>query len=129
MFCSVPLFPMHLSGHYSNPPAPLKVVLGLLGGEPGGTLGAAEDAASYPAPALGRPTAPRLRWGAIQASVLTVLGEAERPLRVRDVHALVEERLEVQISYHTICSFLIAAGKKPASGVERVRHGMYRAAG
>ncbi len=67
--------------------------------------------------------------GAIQASVLTVLGEAERPLRVRDVHALVEERLEVQISYHTICSFLIAAGKKPASGVERVRHGMYRAAG
>jgi hypothetical protein len=120
---------MHLSGHYSNPSAPLSAVLGLLGdGDPEGPQCAAEDTGAYPTPASGRPTPPQLRWGAIQAAILIVLGEAERPMRVREVHARVEGRLGLKVSYHTVGSFLIAAGKSPLSGVLKVGYGTYRAA-
>jgi hypothetical protein len=119
---------MHLSGQYSNPSAPLKAVLGLLDGDAAGPQDAAEETAAYPAPASGRPTPPQLRWGAIQAAILIVLGEAKKPMRVREVHARVEGHLGLKVSYHTVCSFLIAAGKSPRSGVLKAGYGTYRAA-
>jgi hypothetical protein len=57
-----------------------------------------------------------------------VLAEAKRPMRVREVHARVEGRLGLKVSYHTVCSFLIAAGKSPLSGVVKVGYGTYLAA-
>ena len=110
---------MHLTGQYSNPSAPLKTLLEAISRIPQGPSRTASEARTQVLPR---------RWGAIQATVLIVLGEARRPMRVREVHAVVEERLGVTVSYHTVCSFLRAAGKKPAIGVERVRYGMYQAA-
>jgi hypothetical protein len=49
-------------------------------------------------------------------------------MRVREVHARVEGRLGLKVSYHTVCSFLIAAGKSPLSGVVKVGYGTYLAA-
>jgi hypothetical protein len=66
--------------------------------------------------------------GAIRAAVLVVLGEAKQPMRVCEVHAAVEERLQIAVSYETIKSALSAAGRHPAIGVERVRWGVYKAA-
>jgi hypothetical protein len=34
----------------------------------------------------------------------------------------------LKVSYHTVCSFLIAAGTSPRSGVLKVWYGTYRAA-
>jgi hypothetical protein len=110
---------VHLTGQYSNPSGPLKALLEAIFQSP--------DEEPRPTSEARVPVLPRLRWGAIQAAVLIVLGEAERPMRVREIHALVEDRLKLKVSYHTVCSFLIAAGKSRLSGVERVRYGTYRA--
>jgi hypothetical protein len=117
---------MRLSGHYSNPACLIVKLLALLEGREPENLVAPAKEPGFPAPVAGRPTPPKVRWGGIQAAVLIVLGEASGPLRVREVHARVEERLKLKVSYHTVCSFLIAAGKSQLSGVERVRYGTYR---
>jgi hypothetical protein len=66
--------------------------------------------------------------GAIRAMILIVLGEAKQPLPVREVHAAVEERLGVVVSYETVKNALYLARRNPATGVERVRWGVYHAA-
>jgi len=116
-------FLMHLGGQYSNPSAPLKVVLGL--SDRRVLSGSAEP--SYPPAGTERPTPPRLRWGAIQAAVIDVLIQASSPLRVRDVHTRVEGQLNMAVSYHSVCSFLTSAARSGSGGVERVGYGTYRA--
>ena len=49
-------------------------------------------------------------------------------MRVREIHARVEGHLGLKVSYHTVCSFLIAAGKNPLSEVSKVAYGTYGAA-
>ncbi|HVA75954.1 MAG TPA: hypothetical protein VNF71_15470 [Acidimicrobiales bacterium] len=49
-------------------------------------------------------------------------------MRVREVHARVEERLGLRVSYSTGCSFLTTASKESNGVVERVQYGTYRAA-
>jgi hypothetical protein len=66
--------------------------------------------------------------GAIRSMILLVLSEAKQPLPVREVHAAVEKRLGVVVSYETVKNALYLARRNPATGVERVRYGTYRAA-
>jgi len=108
---------MQLSGQYSNPSGPLKAALESLS-DPRPECAPRPE---YATAVSGRPAPPRLRWGAIQAAVVEVLSEVAMPMRVWDVHAAVEKRLRLDVSYHTVCSFLIAAARSPSCGVERVR--------
>ena len=109
---------MDLIGQYSNPGGPLKTLLEAIFEIP--------ERPSRPATEARRPTLRQLRLGAIRAAVLIVLGEAKQPMRVREVHAAVEQRLRVAVSYETVKSALSAAGRNPAAGVERVGWGVYQ---
>ncbi len=79
---------MDLTGQYSNPSGPLKPLL--------------EAASSAASEGHRRPFTPSgslppgLRPGAIERAVLSVLSDAVGPIRNRDVHASVEERLEAR---------------------------------
>jgi hypothetical protein len=111
---------MHLRGQYSNPSGPLKALLEAISEIPDGPSTSSTEAKTY--------VLPRLRMGAIRAMVLIVLGEAKEPMRVREVHASVAQRLQLAVSYDTVANFLSVAAKNPSTGVIRVRYGTYRAA-
>jgi hypothetical protein len=111
---------MDLIGQYSNPCGPLKALLEAVFEIP--------EPPSRPSAEARRPTLRQLRLGAIRAAVLIVLGDAKQPMRVGEVHAAVEQRLRAAVSYETVKSVLSGAGRNPATGVERVRWGVYQAA-
>jgi hypothetical protein len=111
---------MDLSGQFSNPSGPLKGLLEAIFEIP--------DGPSRPATEARRPALRQLRLGAIRAAVLIVLGEAKQPMRVREVHASVEQRLQVAVSYDTVKSVLCAAAGNPSTGVGRTRWGVYQVA-
>jgi hypothetical protein len=52
--------------------------------------------------------------GAIQAAALDVLGEAQAPMRPREVHAAVEQVLGQPVSRDTIGSYLSVAARAEA---------------
>jgi hypothetical protein len=107
-----------LIGQYSNPGGPLKALLEAIFEIP--------ERPSRPATEARRATLRQLRLGALRAAVLIVLGETKQPIRVREVHAAVAQRLQIAVSYETIKSALSAASRNPATGVERVRWGVYQ---
>lgn len=74
--------------------------------------------------------APRRRkQGGIQEMVLTVLSESPSPLSVRQVHALIEERLGGPVSRDTVCSCLTVGVRRGREGLRRVGFGVYEVEG
>lgn len=107
---------MDLSRQYSNPSGPLKTLLD------GASRRRESGAKRHPAPVR----APlRLRMGTIQAVVLDVLGDAHAPIRPREVHAAVEQRLGQPVSRDTIGSYLSVAARTAAMPVIRTGPGLY----
>ncbi len=68
------------------------------------------------------------RSGVIQAAIMEVLRTHDRPLRGRDIRALVETRLDQPISGNTVQSFLSVACRADDATVVRVGYGLYRMA-
>jgi len=105
-----------LTGQYSNPSGPLKLLL---------------EAASAPQESRQRPITPsrrrrpELRLGAVKRAVLSVVVGADEPIRARDVHAAVEQRLQRAVSYDNVRKVLAASARDPSSGVARARRGRY----
>lgn len=63
--------------------------------------------------------------GAIQAAALDVLVEAQVPMRPREVHVAIEQRLGQPVSRETIGSYLAAAACNADVPVIRTRPGLY----
>lgn len=117
---------MHLRGQFSNQACPVVKLLLLLAGEAPQDAFEAVEAFAVRPPGAEKVVLPKMRLGAIKAAVMSVLGEASGPLRVREIRALVEAKLKLEVSYQTVCSVLTTSLKIPASGVKKVGYGTYR---
>lgn len=72
---------------------------------------------------VGRPL--RRRQGALLDAVATVLERAGRPLRVRDVHAAVEELYGEPVPFSSVNEALSAHANIDRGRFRRVRYGIY----
>ena len=109
--------PMHLSGHYSNPPEALETALAALS-EGVVRERRRESAALVPAPR-------RLGNGELQSGVIRILEAADRPLRVGEVRLAVERCLRKPVSASSVNACL-SVGARRAGRFERVGAGLYR---
>lgn len=120
---------MQERGRRSNPRPDVETLIDLLM-DPAGRLqrvdlGAATAAVSErPEP---RPRELRLQQGVIKRTVFSVLAEANQPLRVTEVRALVEQRLGRAVSYETVNSCLSVAARDSRRPVIRCGLGLYGA--
>ena len=114
----LPLLRMDLSGHHSNPPAPLEALLD--GASPGGdsrpeaTGDARTCAPQTPGTAI---VAAHPRLGRIIDAISQVLIDAGRPMQARDVHTRVEALLGEPIRWASVKATLAGnlAGPTPDS--------------
>jgi len=67
----------------------------------------------------------RRRQEAVLNTVKNVLEEARRPLRVRDVHAAVEQLLGTPIPFSSVNEALSTHTNGPGAHFRRVRYGVY----
>jgi hypothetical protein len=107
---------MHLSGHYSNPPEALEIVLAA-GAEGWGRGPGREPAALAPAPR-------RLGNGELQSAVIRILESAGRPLGIREVQ-LAEERLLRKAVSESSVNACLSVGVTRTGQFERVAPGLY----
>jgi hypothetical protein len=110
---------MQLLGRFTNPSAPLAAVFEALPDDP-------IEPTTLPEPEL--PTG-RLGNGEVQRAVVKALGEADRPMRGPDIHAVVERLLGHPISKNSVGWCLAAGAKGKAPRFERVSLGTYRLKG
>jgi hypothetical protein len=68
----------------------------------------------------------RPRCGAIQDAVIHVLGTAEAPMSVGDVHAAVERHLSMRVSKDSVNSCLSVGARGADALFERTGRGVYR---
>ena len=76
---------------------------------------------------VGRPL--RRRQGALLDAVTTVLERASRPLRVREVHAAVEELYGQPVPFSSVNEALSSHANGDGGRFRRVRYGTYDMAG
>jgi hypothetical protein len=107
---------MHLLEHLTNPSAPLKAVFEALPDAP-------LEPIEHPTPP---PETARLGNGVVQRAVVKVLALAGQPMRLRDIHAVVEDRLGQAVSKESVswCLRMSRCGDEPR--FERVAFGSYR---
>jgi hypothetical protein len=115
---------MDLSGHHSNPPAPLDALLN----DPSGDAEAGREqarpcATGAPGKALG---APHPRQGRIIDAISRVLTDERHPLQARDVHARVETLLGEPVRWSYVKATLSGNLDGPAPRFLRVARGRYR---
>jgi hypothetical protein len=67
----------------------------------------------------------RLPMGAIGAAVAQTLDQTAGSLRLAEIHALVEQRLERAISRDTVASFLSVAAREASTPIVRTAPGQY----
>lgn len=67
-----------------------------------------------------------LRCGAVQSAVIAVLGAANAPMHVQDVHAAVECFLSMPVSKDTVNSCLSVGARGETAQFERIERGVYR---
>jgi len=67
------------------------------------------------------------RWGEIQKAVIAILTAASEPMRVKDVHAAVEQVLAAPISKDSINSCLSTGVRGDSPRFERTKPGWYQA--
>ncbi len=68
----------------------------------------------------------RRKFGTVRGAVLTVLKRAGGEMRMRDVHAEVEQELDGTVSFQSVADCLIKGSKGAKPHFERTRHGHYR---
>jgi hypothetical protein len=68
----------------------------------------------------------RRRAGAVQATVINVLADANSPLRAREIHAAAQILANEPLSWNTVKDCLLKNARRPDSPIERVGHGKYR---
>ncbi len=76
---------------------------------------------------VGRPL--RRRQGALLEAVTTVLQRADCPLRVREVHAAVEELYGERVPFSSVNEALSSHANRDRGLFRRVRYGTYDSAG
>ena len=117
---------MDLSGHHSNPPAPLDALLSDASSDAEARLEATEDARicapGTPGTAVG---AAHPRQGRIIDAVSQVLSEEDNPMQARDVHAHVEMLLDEPVRWASVKATLAGNLKGPAPRFVRVARGRY----
>jgi hypothetical protein len=70
------------------------------------------------------PRLPR-RQGTVVTAATRVLAGAEQPLRVREIHATVEELLGAPVPYSTVKEALSAHARTEGGRIRRIRRGYY----
>ena len=68
----------------------------------------------------------RRKFGAIRDAIVAVLEQADRPLRVRDVHARVEQLLGEQVSRGAVKAYLWSAAHRATPLFQRCGNEGYR---
>jgi len=68
----------------------------------------------------------RPRAGAVEQAVIQALAEADRPLRVREIHQAAQKLAGTPLSWNTVKDCLHKNARRPVSPIERVGHGRYR---
>jgi len=116
---------MDLSGHHSNPPAPLEA---LLDGPSRDTETSCEQGRTCATGAPGwAPAAAHPRQGRIIDAITQVLSGDVDPMRVGDVHAQVERLLGEPVRRATVKATLAGNLDGPAPRFVRVARGRYGA--
>ena len=110
---------MELNGARSNPR--LQVELLRLGEIHGRLLA---RAATHPRQA--RPAPPRL--SSLLEAITTVLGVAESPMRVPEIHAAAQALVGRTLLRTSVKAALSASAAGPSCRFQRVRHGVYQSA-
>jgi hypothetical protein len=107
---------MRLLGHLTNPPSSLQAVFNALPDEP--------------IEPMARPESPvatgRLGNGVVQRAIVKVLASADRPMRLRDIHSAVEDRLGQAVSKESVSWCLRRSRSGDELRFERVAFGSYR---
>jgi hypothetical protein len=118
---------MDLSGHHSNPPAPLEALLDGAYCAGGARLEVAESgrtcAFRTPGERIG---AAHPRQGRIIDAISQVLVEEGDPMQARDVHAQVETLLGEPVRWATVKATLAGNLNGPSPRFVRVARGRYR---
>jgi hypothetical protein len=83
---------------------------------------AASDASSTPTTRQDR----RLRSGVLAQAIMRVLEDSVEPMRVRDVHAMVDQQLDQPVSMSAIKTWLARHAAGNQAVVLRVGRGRYR---
>lgn len=119
-------FPVGLSGHHSNPSAPMEA---LLAGVPFRPDTGVETSVGPPTRAHGKPGAPvgaaHPRQGRIIDAISKVLAEERHPIQARDVHARVKALLGEPVRWASIKATLAGNLTGPAPRFIRVARGRY----
>jgi hypothetical protein len=117
---------MDLSGHHSNPPAPLEALLNGAPSDPETGLEATVDprtcAPGTPWKAVG---AAHPRQGRIIDAISQVLADEHGPMQARDVHARVEALLGEPVRWASVKATLADNLTGPAPRFVRVARGRY----
>jgi hypothetical protein len=117
---------MDLSGHHSNPPAPLEALLGGAQLHPKTGLETSVDPRTHapgtPVTAVG---AAHPRQGRIIDAISKVLAEERHPIQARDVHAQVEALLGEPVRWASVKATLAGNLTGPAPRFIRVARGRY----
>jgi hypothetical protein len=113
-----------LSGHHSNPPAPLEALLDGTSPDPKTRLEAAVDCRA-PGPRGTAVRAAHPRQGRIIDAISQVLIAARCPMQARDVHTRVEALLGEQVRWASIKATLAGNLKGPSPRFIRVARGRY----
>jgi hypothetical protein len=114
---------MDLSGHHSNPPAPLEA---LLNGPSSDAEAACEQGRACAAGARGWALgAAHPRQGRIIDAISEVLVDQRDPMPARDVHARVEALLGEPVRWSSVKATLAGNLKGPAPRFVRVARGRY----
>lgn len=83
---------------------------------------AASDAAPRPSGRAGR----KLRNGLVPRAIEKVLSEADGPMRVRDIHAAVEDMLGSAVPFPSVNCWLSKGVQGDRPRLARLGHGRYR---
>jgi hypothetical protein len=112
----LPLDGMHLLGRFTNPSAPLAAVFEALPDKP-------LEPIEHPEPELAMG---RLGNGVVQRAIVKVLASADGPMRLRDIHAAVEDVLGQVVSKESVSWCLRMSKSGAGLRFERVAFGSYR---
>ncbi len=117
---------MDLSGHHSNPPAPLEALLNDASCDAGARREATEDSRTCASGAAGEALGDsHPRQGRIIDAISQVLIEQGDPMQARDVHAQVELLLGERVRWASVKATLAGNLKGPAPRFVRIARGRY----
>jgi hypothetical protein len=90
---------------------------------PLGRGAAVRGSASSRATSVGSRPGGRRKYGTVGAAIVAVLAQADREMRVKDIHEEVERHLGGSVSRFSVSDYLRRRSKAPMPPVVRTRHG------